>query len=206
MGLEPTASSMRPKRSSQLSYTPEGTVTLARGRLGSEGGRGSAAVAAHGQLRLRPARRGAVGGMYRTFCSFSTLLLLQAHEQGDVGDEERRRRRGGASRPRPPRATASTKVTATAPRRVTNTSRRRRRVSARRMAACDGAGRRAEAGGRRAGRRWSGGRSAGPRSGRRRGGTGCSSESPGVVRSSTWSCWRKEAIESPGRLSRRFCR
>ena len=30
MGLEPTASSMRPKRSSQLSYTPEGTVTLAR--------------------------------------------------------------------------------------------------------------------------------------------------------------------------------
>ncbi len=29
MGLEPTASSMRPKRSSQLSYTPEGAATLA---------------------------------------------------------------------------------------------------------------------------------------------------------------------------------
>ncbi len=28
MGVEPTTSSMRPKRSSQLSYTPEGTVTL----------------------------------------------------------------------------------------------------------------------------------------------------------------------------------
>lgn len=36
MGLEPTASSMRPKRSSQLSYTPAGTVTLARGHLGAE--------------------------------------------------------------------------------------------------------------------------------------------------------------------------
>ena len=36
MGLEPTASSMRPKRSSQLSYTPEGTATLARAHLGSE--------------------------------------------------------------------------------------------------------------------------------------------------------------------------
>lgn len=30
MGLEPTASSMRPKRSSQLSYTPAGTLRLAR--------------------------------------------------------------------------------------------------------------------------------------------------------------------------------
>ncbi len=29
MGLEPTASSMRPKRSSQLSYTPAGRATLA---------------------------------------------------------------------------------------------------------------------------------------------------------------------------------
>ncbi len=28
MGIEPTASSMRPKRSSQLSYTPGGTVTV----------------------------------------------------------------------------------------------------------------------------------------------------------------------------------
>ena len=36
MGLEPTASSMRPKRSSQLSYTPEGTVTLARDHRGTE--------------------------------------------------------------------------------------------------------------------------------------------------------------------------
>jgi hypothetical protein len=31
MGFEPTASSMRPKRSSQLSYTPEGTATLPGG-------------------------------------------------------------------------------------------------------------------------------------------------------------------------------
>ena len=40
MGLEPTASSMRPKRSSQLSYTPEGRVRLPRGRLGAEAGSG----------------------------------------------------------------------------------------------------------------------------------------------------------------------
>jgi hypothetical protein len=40
MGLEPTASSMRPKRSSQLSYTPGGRVTLARGDLGAESGSG----------------------------------------------------------------------------------------------------------------------------------------------------------------------
>lgn len=30
MGFEPTASSMRPKRSSQLSYTPVGTVRVAQ--------------------------------------------------------------------------------------------------------------------------------------------------------------------------------
>jgi hypothetical protein len=30
-GFEPLASSMRPKRSSQLSYTPAGTVTIAEG-------------------------------------------------------------------------------------------------------------------------------------------------------------------------------
>ena len=30
MGFEPTASSMRPKRSSQLSYTPEGVDTIPR--------------------------------------------------------------------------------------------------------------------------------------------------------------------------------
>ena len=29
MGFEPTASSMRPKRSSQLSYTPEGALRIA---------------------------------------------------------------------------------------------------------------------------------------------------------------------------------
>jgi hypothetical protein len=37
MGFEPTASSMRPKRSSQLSYTPGGTVTL----LGASGPTGT---------------------------------------------------------------------------------------------------------------------------------------------------------------------
>ncbi len=31
-GFEPLASSMRPKRSSQLSYTPEGIVTIPQGR------------------------------------------------------------------------------------------------------------------------------------------------------------------------------
>jgi hypothetical protein len=35
MGIEPTASSMRPKRSSQLSYTPEGTDTLPGRRAGT---------------------------------------------------------------------------------------------------------------------------------------------------------------------------
>ena len=39
MGLEPTASSMRPKRSSQLSYTPEGDDRVARPspRFGNSG-------------------------------------------------------------------------------------------------------------------------------------------------------------------------
>ena len=35
MGLEPTASSMRPKRSSQLSYTPEGDDRVARHSTGT---------------------------------------------------------------------------------------------------------------------------------------------------------------------------
>ena len=36
MGLEPTASSMRPKRSSQLSYTPAGTLSIAEATGRSE--------------------------------------------------------------------------------------------------------------------------------------------------------------------------
>lgn len=36
MGFEPTASSMRPKRSSQLSYTPEGRPAYRRGVTASE--------------------------------------------------------------------------------------------------------------------------------------------------------------------------
>ena len=36
MGFEPTASSMRPKRSSQLSYTPEGALRIAEAQRAPE--------------------------------------------------------------------------------------------------------------------------------------------------------------------------
>ena len=55
MGFEPTASSMRPKRSSQLSYTPEGSQHDSRGPGGAGNGDRatgrSASVAIEGGLQ-----------------------------------------------------------------------------------------------------------------------------------------------------------
>ena len=72
MGFEPTASSMRPKRSSQLSYTPGGTVRVAR-----RSGRSERSAAAD-QLPTRrrsgcSTERRALGWMKRTLSSFSAV-------------------------------------------------------------------------------------------------------------------------------------
>src|SRR3546814_2137712 len=84
MGFEPTASSMRPKRSSQLSYTPEGEARLARRSAAAPSGR-SGAGAAQEQL---VGRGGAGGGL--EVAHLHLLLgvgLLHLHEESDVADE-----------------------------------------------------------------------------------------------------------------------
>src|SRR3546814_17127270 len=86
MGFEPTASSMRPKRSSQLSYTPEGEARLARRSAAAPSGR-SGAGAAQEQL---VGGGGAGGGLEVAHLQLLLgVVLMHLPEESDVDDERR---------------------------------------------------------------------------------------------------------------------
>ncbi len=101
-GVEPLASSMRPRRSSQLSYSPEyfGIVRLPRHQIDAD-----SIVGAGCRQRRRALRRGVHRALHRALVLDLALVLDQREHETEQQRIDDQVQRGSASsrRPRPQR-------------------------------------------------------------------------------------------------------